>query len=350
MIYLFCLLVPYLLGKGVLRAFYGKCRAQDMTLADSVLTGGMVVIGLAEAAHLGAVALGRSFSDCKKMFLAGLVLLLFAAAILIVIEQFRKKKDKLSEREAERLWVQRTLSGKTVRTGNQILYFVFGAVVLIQLLLIVTEQKVYLTGDMTAETVNSILDTDAIYQVNPLTGQPYTLGMPLRLKILCLPTLYAICCDLFGMSAVQVVWTVVPALTLLGCYLSFYTVARALFTEDVRKRGIFMLFAALLLWVGDYMYGMDGFGVQYAGFRGVSIRMAVLLPYTFGLVLRRKWKLAFLCILAEACIVWTLYGMGICLLVTVGMLLAGLVTDKLSGHQTLKEKSGAQQGGEEDSL
>lgn len=350
MIYLFCLLIPYLLGKGVLRVFYGKCRTQDMTLADSLLTGGMVVIGLAEAAHLGAVAFGRSFSDCKKMFLIGLVLLLFAAAILIVLEQLGKKKDKLSEREAERLRVQRTLTGRRVQTREQMLYFVFGAMVLIQLLLIVTEQKVYPTGDMTAETVNSILDTNAIYQVNPLTGQSYTLGMPMRLKILCLPALYAICCDLFGMSAVQVVWTVVPALTLLGSYLSFFTVAKGLFAEDVRKRGIFMMFVALLLWVGDYMYGMDGFGVQYGGFRGVTIRMAILLPYTFGLILRRKWKLVPLCILAEACIVWTLYGMGACLLVTVGMLLTGLFTDKLTKHGAMKHKSGKRQGGEEDSV
>lgn len=343
MIYLFCILIPYLLGKGTLRIFYGKYRIQDMTFADSMLTGGMIVIGLAEAAHLGAVVLGRSFSDCKRMFLGGLVLLLFVAAILIALEKCRKKKDRLSEREAERLQVQRVLGGKTVQTREQILYFVLGVVVLIQLLYIVTGQKIYPAGDMTAETVNSILDTDAVYQVNPLTGQSYTLGMPLRIKILCLPVLYAICCDVFGMSAAQVVWTVVPALILLGSYLSFYTVAKALFPEDAGKRGIFMLFVALLLWVGDSMYGMDGFGLQYAGFRGVSIRMAVLLPYTFGLILRRKWKPVVLCILAEACIVWTLYGMGVCLLVTAGMLLTGLV-------KTLKEKNGMRQGGEGDSL
>ncbi len=343
MIYLFCLLVPCLLGNAVLRVFYGKCRTQDITLADSALTGGMVVIGLAEAAHLGAIALGRSFSDCERLFLAGLVVLFIVAVILIVAGKLLKKED-------ERLREQRASGRKQIQTRDQILYFVFGAAALIQLLLIVTEQKVYFTGDMTAETVNSILDTNAIYQVNPLTGQAYTLGMPLRLKILCLPTLYAIYCDLFDMSAVQVVWTVVPALTLLGSYLSFFTVAKALFPEDVRKRGIFMLFVALLLWVGDYMYGVDGFAVQYAGFRGVSIRMAVLLPYTFGLILRRKWKLVPLCILTEACIVWTLYGMGICLLVTVGMLLAGLVTNRMSNQKELRQKNGIRQGGKEDSL
>lgn len=110
-----------------------------------------------------------------------------------------------------------------------------------------------------------------------------------------------------------------------------------------------MVLVALLLWVGDYMYGMDGFGVQYAGFRGVSVRMAILLPYTFGLILRRKWKPVVLCILAEACIVWTLYGMGACLFVAVAMAVSGLLGKKLSACENRFRKNGKLQGGEEDS-
>ena len=79
-----------------------------------------------------------------------------------------------------------------------------------------------------------------------------------------------------------------------------------------------MLFVAAVFCVGDYMYGMDGFGILYSGFRGVTIRNVVLLPYTFAAVLRRNWKLAALCVLGEACIVWTFYGMGTCLLAVSG--------------------------------
>ena len=116
------------------------------------------------------------------------------------------------------------------------------------------------------------------------------------------------------------VWKVVPLLTLLGCYMAYYTVSKALFEEDVQKRWIFMIMVAVILWLADSMYGLDGFGVQYAGFQGVSIRMAILVPYTVGLVLRRKWLLVALCVVVEACIVWTFYGMGVCLLVAVGMI------------------------------
>lgn len=305
MIYLFSIIIPYLLGRGALRAFYWKRENSDLTLADSMVVGGMVVIGLAEAAHMGAVLLGRSFSDCIKLFLIGLVALLFISAVLLVMG---RKKPKVQN------------ESKNDQRG---LLFLFCVLVLIQILQIVTEQNPYLVGDMTAETVNSMLSTNTIYQVNPMTGQPYTLGIPMRLKILCLPTLYGMMCELFGMSATAVVWTAVPVLTLLGSYAAFYTVSKGLFEEDIRKRAYFMIVVALVLWLNDSWYGLDGFALHYAGYRGVSIRMAILLPYTIGLILRKKWRLVALCILAEACIVWTLYGMGACLLVAVVMILFG---------------------------
>ena len=49
-----------------------------------------------------------------------------------------------------------------------------------------------------------------------------------------------------------------------------------------------------------------------------------------------------LCILAEACIVWTLYGIGACLFVTMGMVLAEIVRKKVIG--------GIGSGNEEDNL
>lgn len=332
MIYLFFIMITFLLGRGALRALYGNNKAQDITYADSIPVGFVLVIGLAEGAHMGAVFLGRSFSDCVKLFLIGLVVLLLTAAAVLVWKHWWEKKN-LTEREARRLKVMRVLGKEDETEKHRLLWFVVGVILLLQLVSVFAESQRYLAGDMTVETVNTILATDTVYQINPMTGQPYALGMPLRLKILCLPTLYAIGCELFGMSAVSLVWTAVPVLTLIGCYSAFYTVACALFAEDTKKRGIFMLFTALVLWVGDYMLGMDGFALQAAGFRGVSIRMLILVPYTFGLVLRKKWKLVLLCIVAEACIVWTLYGMGACAVVAAGMFVAGLIADKCFRHK-----------------
>ena len=77
------------------------------------------------------------------------------------------------------------------------------------------------------------------------------------------------------------------------------------------------------------MFGVEGFGVMYGGFRGVCIRAAVLLPYTAGLVLRRRYKLVILCVLAEACMVWTFYGLGACVLEAAALGAAGALSGRL---------------------
>lgn len=324
------LLVPCLLGDGALRLLYGKRWREEKTRADGVLIGWMITIGLAEAAHLGAVVLGRSFSDSVKLFLAGVT----ALSVMAGTVMFMNHSDV---KETERLRVKKILEPKSRGIQEQVIFALFGVLALIQVLQVMSGGNVYPTGDMTAEAVNTILATDTVCQVNPMTGQAYVQGMPMRLKILCLPTFYAFFCKLLHVSATQLVWVAVPVITLLLSYFAFATVAKALFAEDARKRGIFLIFVVLILWVGNYMYGMDGFAVQYAGFRGVSIRMAVLLPYTFGLILRKKWRLLPFPILAEACIVWTLYGMGACFFVTAVMSLSTIIWKRIAGPRYGKE-------------
>lgn len=277
-----------------------------------------MVIGLAEAAHLAAVFLGRSFSDCTMILLALFAVFLIAAAGHGIVEKCRtgstKKKDKP-------FWTGYS-------RAEWVLYAVFGCMLLFQVYFILSADSVYRRGDMTVETVNSFLETDAVYSVNPLTGQPYTGGIPLRIKILCLPTLYGSICRMTGLSARFVVWKLIPALTLIGCYLAYGALARTLFPENGKKRACFMAAVALLLWAGNYMFGMEGFGVLSCGFRGVTIRNAVLLPWLLSLLLRKKRIPVLLCILAEACISWTLYGAGVCAAVTAGMTVAGFAVKR----------------------
>lgn len=313
----FMALIPLLLGRGALCLLYRKQPIRETVLSDSVLTGYLIMIGLAEAAHMGACVLGWSFSDCMKLFALMLVVCLAAAVGILLWDKHRRKSP--GKRKPFRK------NRKPVTTKEHMLFIVFAALVLIQIMQIVLQKEVYLGGDMTVETVNSFLVTDVIYKVNPMTGAPYSLGIPLRLQILCLPTFYGILCFLFGLSAEQVVWSIVPIATLLYSYLAYSILARVLFPDKRDQRGFFLIFVALLYLFGDYMYGVDGFGVMHSGFRGVVIRAAVLLPYTFGAVLRRRWKLVLLCVLVEACLVWTFYGMGACLFVAVGLTLVNLL-------------------------
>lgn len=318
-LWLLMALVPLGLGKGALRILYGNQPTQERNPADEILTGTIVIIGLAEAAHLAGCILGRSFSDCIILFTCLLGVCLLGAGIVLYLGKKRRDADPVLRRRAQQERVKKALSER-MQGVPQLIYVVFGILVIVQLVTVVMAGNVYLDGDMTRETVNSFLAENAVYQVNPMTGQAYTLGMPIRLKILCLPTLYAILCQCFGLGVDYVVCSAIPAFVLLLSYLAYSTVAKSLFPENQTGRAVFLTVVALVIGFGDYMPGMDGFGILHSGFRGTTIRAAILIPYTFGLLLRKQYKLVVLCILAEACIVWTLYGMGICVAVTVGML------------------------------
>lgn len=286
---------------------------------DYLITGEIVIIGMAEAVHLAGVFGGLSFRLCSAA-LGGLI----AAGILLGLGVllFRRKRiaESLKKKREKRLPADKT---------GRIFYVIFVLMLMSQLIFIWFGEGSSRERDMTVETVGSFLAEDGIYRVNPMTGMPYEGGMPLRLKILCLPTLYAGVCAITGLHPNLFVRTIVPTLTLLGCYAAFASLARCLFPDREEKscrngRACFLALVSVLLWAGAYRYGMDGFNLLCCGWQGVSIRNGVILPWMFSLCLRKKWKSAALCILAEACMVWTLYGCGICLLAAAGMAGAAL--------------------------
>lgn len=290
-------------------------------IGDYLIAGWLTVISLAEAAHLSAVFLGHSFSDCCIILLALTAAALTAASGHGIV---RKCRTAAAEKRRKPFWAGYS-------RVEWILCAVAGGILLSQLYSILTAKSVYRRGDMTVETVNSFLETNAVYSVNPMTGQLYTGGIPFRLEILCLPTLYGSICRITGLSAQTVVWKLVPVLTLLGCYLAYGVLARSLFPENGKKRGCFLAAAGLLLWVENYLFGMEGFGVLSCGFRGVAIRNAVLFPWLLSLLLRKKRLPVLLCIIAEACMVWTLYGAGVCVAAVMGMTAAGFAVRRYGG-------------------
>lgn len=320
MVAILCVLlipVTLLMGKAVLKILYCAGKREPLFLEDAFLTGVILLIGLAEAAHLGAMACGRSVSVAVKLLViltAGMVL--FCAAVLIFCS-LRKKRIKKNGRtgdgdgkpagEASCPTEERT---NLDRKREVPVLVCLGILAVILVYRILAGVSVYMDEDITLETVTSFLQTDRIYEVNPLTGIPYQAGLPSRLKILCLPTFYAVLCRLFSVSAPTLVWKAVPHLVLLGAFAAYSCLAKSLFPKNRLHRELFLLIVLLSFLLGDDMYGMEGFGLLYAGFQGTAIRSAVLLPYLFSLCIRKKWRLALGPVLAEACIVWTLYGLG----------------------------------------
>lgn len=323
-------LVSGLLGAGALGVLYGR-QSGKLYMADRLIVGLTVMVGTAEAAHLAAVFLSYTFTDAVKLFMLAIAMLA-AAALAVwlwlhgVLESGRA--DRTRNRKNRRSGIRGCAAGQSPGwSGAECTPFLMGAalvftlLVLYQIVTITSGDRVYLGGDMTVETVESFLATDGVYQVNPLTGQVYEAGVPQRIRILCLPTLYGMLCRMSGQPGAELVWRQAPLFVLLLSYMAYWTLARTFFAgeKDREKRLLFMVLVAVVFCVGDYLYGMDGFGLLCCGYRGVTIRNGVLLPFTVSLVLRHRWKPVILCILAEACLVWTLYGMGACLLTALGM-------------------------------
>ena len=291
--------------------------------SDILLEGSLIIIGLTEVAHLAGCLLGWSFLSITDLLLAEVVIFLLLGAALTGIGRHRTKQTT-----AERL--QKADRGETKST--RILTGVLTFLILLQILGILSGERAWLDGDMTLETVNTFLAENAVYTVNPLTGMAYTLGIPFRFKILCLPTLYGTISRWTGIAAADVVYRLIPCITLQLGYVAYGSLGRVLFPGNCGKRRTFLLMVGILFSTGTYMPGMDGFDVFYGGFRGVTIRAAILIPYVFACLARKRYFGVILCILAEACMVWTLYGAGVCLLITVAWFLlrwiSGLFSDR----------------------
>lgn len=284
------------------------------SFADVAILFFIMVIGAAEAAHLFGVFFHRSVSDCTMIF--GIFAVLSAALLSVfTVLGIRKNGGRGKDRGGKHpfsLWERALPVLFAVLAASQILFMVIG-------------KNVYIQGDMTLETVGSFLETDAVYQVNPMTGRPYEGGLPSRIEILCLPTLYAALSNIFRVRPDTLVLHVVPVITLLCCYTAYCCLAKSLFPNDRNRQLCFLVLAAFLIWIESYGYGMDGFGLLFSGWRGVTIRNTVLIPYAISLCLRKKYIYLPLCALAELCIVWTLYGLGACLIVILGMTLTNFM-------------------------
>lgn len=285
---------------------------RKFSLTDFVVFLLIALIGAAEGAHLYAVLLHRAFSRCVPVFIAAAV-----AFIVLLCGYFfwcRKKEGAAAKDSREKL-----------SRKEKVILALFGILVLSQMLFAASGTWVYLRGDMTVETVGSFLETDAVYGVNPMTGAAYQGGIPMRLKVLCLPTLYGILSRITGICPEYLVWQIIPVFTILFAYAAYSSLAVSLFPEEREKRLLFLVIVAVLIWIGTYRYGMDGFGLLYSGWRGVTLRNMILIPYVLSLCLRRKYVLALACLAAEVCIVWTLYGLGACLAVAAGVVLTNLL-------------------------
>ena len=311
-------------------------------ISDILIGGSLIIIGLTEIAHLAGCLLGWSFLSVTDLLLAETVISVLAAIVMKWV--CTRKMTKAAAVKAYAAQTESPKGDKEKKTLG-ILNAVLAFLILLQLLRIATGDRAWLTGDMTLETVNTFLAENAIYSVNPLTGGTYAAGMSLRLKILCLPTLYGAISHFSGIAPETVVYRLIPCITLLLGYFAYGRLGNAIFKGDAIRIRTFLLLVGILFGTGAYMPGVDGFDLFYGGFRGVTIRAIILVPYLIACLMDKKYFGVLLCILAEACTVWTLYGAGVCLFIMAAWIVLQKVIE-ICTHKIQTSSNG--KSGEED--
>ncbi|MBE5868234.1 MAG: hypothetical protein E7293_04635 [Lachnospiraceae bacterium] len=267
-----------------------------MTAVDYGVLFFIAVIGLTEVVHLSSMIFHQKFhvtAGLLGLILAGLAVLCIAAVL------------------CGRRFAWGKSSGAGVHKGTPKLYVVLIiGLILFQIIWNFYMHSPYVTGDITIETVQTILATDTVYEYNPMTGGLFEAGMPSRLMILVLPVLYSAVARWTGLPAQTVVYEWVSTIVLCLSYLVYAGWAGFLFPGDRKKQCRFLLLVVLLYQFGAYAPLSDGMRALQAGYTGESIRALVLLPYVLLCCVQKKWLQAVLGAMAEVCIVWTLYGLG----------------------------------------
>lgn len=278
------------------------------TIPDKIIEGSMIAVGIAEVAHLAALFLKQPFHVCATVMA---VLYLCAAVFAVLWCLIKRKKQGKPQRENRFLKLMKVYP---------YLYLLIGLFIVLQIIWYFWMHTPYLKADITGEIVQTMLASDGIYTVNPMTGMSYKEGMPFRLQILALPTFYAAICRWTGIPVHLLVYSIIPSVTLLLSYCVYSRWAAYLFLQEGKKQAMFMLFTVMVYQFGCYAAAMDSFLLFFKGYGGAAYRAGVILPYALLCCLQGKWKSVVLCLLAEACVVWTLYGFGYTVLIVIVVL------------------------------
>ncbi len=309
--------VPIVIGTGVMTIVYGKSK-ENIGFADRFLIGLLACIGIGEIAHVVGL-FGKLSLRKTGYFLLGMVVVAAGITFVCGLYGYFKEKARYSLK----------LSGGKVPLWLPISFL---ALVLWQVLYVYCRNPLVTPGDIMVETVQSFVSQDGIYKVMPLTGMASETGtgIPLRYEILCLPTWYAVLSQGFGIDAQLVVNHMVPVVILAAGYFAYFRLSETVFgKKSLETRFWFLIIVALLLTFSEGAVYLDGYGALHAAYLGTSIRNLVLMPYALGAVLERRYWKAVLCILAEACIAWTFWGLGVCVVITLGILFLEILEKKV---------------------
>ncbi len=287
-----------------------------------IITGLWILLGCAEAAHLITIITDRSLQTytllCSWFSLAGL--LMYTGVVCFLFKR-QKKQMTVLKTGADSEERYKTLPYTVlllIMGGVTIWHFCSGYVPEIQ--------------DAVYEITLGNVKSGSLMTLHPFLGVETSASMPFRMEILGLSSLYSMLITISQQSAYMIMCKIVPIVLWGFSLLLYWAFAEKFFPKDASKRWLFVGSAAFIYLVTSGSVGMPGYRLFYAGFSGETIRSILLMPYTVYVSWQRKWYLAALAVLAEACLVWTTFGVGYCFLIAVCMFGVHLWADWRAKH------------------
>ena len=280
-----------------------------------LVTGLWVILGCAEAAHLLTLMTDQSLQTYN--LLCGIFVLTGVLVYAGILTWWKRKAPKLESKKAKRKV-----------TWQGVLFVVLAVLTLVHFL------RGYVPDleDAVYEITIGNVESGRIMEVHPFLGQTGGSGMPLRMKILGLSSLYSSLITISQQSTYMIICKVVPIVVWSCTMLVYWAFGEKLFPEDRGKRRLFLSLIAFFFLITSKSTGLAGYRLFFAGFSGETIRGVLLIPYALYVSWQRKWILAVLAIVAEACLVWTTWGIGYCTVIVVCMLIVHLWMDRRCKH------------------
>ncbi len=280
-----------------------------------LLTGLWILLGCAEAAHLITIMTNRNLQTyitlCSIFVLAGLF-------VYMGISFWYNRRKIAEEKPLKKSQISPYMICFIVISGMTLYHFVSGYIPDM--------------NDAVYHIVIGNVHSGSLMTEHPFVGGQSAAAMPMRMQILGLSSLYSAVITESQQSQYMIMCRVVPLIVWTLAMLLYGAFAQKLFSDNVHKRWIFMSIAAFLVWATAGSEGALGYRMFYAGFSGETIRGALLMPYTIYVCWQKKWLLGLLAIAAEACLVWTTYGIGYCLLITSVMFVVHLLISRRKVH------------------
>ncbi len=337
---LFLIICPLLLGGGFVQVM-GMLSKKVPTgrrlalfdfynAADSFSLGVLILLLIAGISNGISYFLSLNVAYASRLFSVLLILVLTVCYFLTVIGSLAKFKAATDRKPEDDETGDISVGKKKKTPVNSSALVLMILCVLLSLVpiavIIFSTPDFY--GDQTLETVRAFQYTGEIYSVNPLTGLPYEMnGLPSRVPFMCMPFFYTVLCNTFSCDAALLIRRIMPIFWLITGYTCFIRIGNTIF-EDSKKRFIFYAVSVLLLISATAAPAVIGFDALFSGFRGISIVCLILTTWTVGTALKKKWPALILPVIIEPLITSTLFGLGVCFVIGIGMLIVSIIMTK----------------------